>query len=274
MANCRASSYGSLNVVLSVAASPILSVTAARPDSTVSESGRPTTSRSKIRPRCSRSRSPSARKKKSNLPRSAAWARCTNDEKSIWLPDVGIAPHRRVVHPREVSGEMDLLHGAGPVSLIRSLLRSPVLVDRRTTPRPATSWLRTRSAWSWVMVVTTSSSGAGHRDQGLEPVDDGGRRADELRVDAVGDQLTVLVGPEVLRRLLGSRERDRALAGADAAHPEPVGRGEVARGGVVVARPTTSADTATYGSRQLCRWTERGPIRIRPLRARWPGLTW
>ena len=42
-----------------------------------------------MRPRCSRRRRPSARKKKSNLPRSAVWARCTNDAKSVWLPDVG-----------------------------------------------------------------------------------------------------------------------------------------------------------------------------------------
>src|SRR6476660_4212257 len=42
-----------------------------------------------MRPRCSRSRSPSARKKKSNSPRSAVCARCTKESNSIWLPDSG-----------------------------------------------------------------------------------------------------------------------------------------------------------------------------------------
>ena len=65
-----------------------------------------------MRPRCSRRRRPSARKKKSNLPRSAVCARWTNDEKSVWLPDVRVAPHGRVVHAREVRGEVDLLHDA------------------------------------------------------------------------------------------------------------------------------------------------------------------
>ena len=42
-----------------------------------------------MRPFISRSRRPSARKKKSNLPRSAVSARWTNDPKSIWLADRG-----------------------------------------------------------------------------------------------------------------------------------------------------------------------------------------
>lgn len=75
VASRRATSYGSLKVELTVAASPRWVVTAARAERTVSDSGRPTTSRSWMRPFASRSRSPSARKKKSNFPRSAVWAR-------------------------------------------------------------------------------------------------------------------------------------------------------------------------------------------------------
>src|SRR3954453_22931436 len=40
-------------------------------------------------PFCSRSRSPSARNRKSNLPRSAACANRTNEENSMWLPASG-----------------------------------------------------------------------------------------------------------------------------------------------------------------------------------------
>src|SRR3954453_1098715 len=40
-------------------------------------------------PFCSRNRSPSARNRKSNLPRSAAWANRTNEENSMWLPAAG-----------------------------------------------------------------------------------------------------------------------------------------------------------------------------------------
>ena len=89
MASCRASSYGSLKVAFTVAMSPRCRVTAARPASTVMLSGRPMTSWSKIWPSRSRSTSPSARKKKSNFPRSAVWAACWNDAKSIWLPAAG-----------------------------------------------------------------------------------------------------------------------------------------------------------------------------------------
>lgn len=89
VASRRASSYGSLKVALTVAARPSRSVTAARALSTVRDSGRPTTSRSWMRPLCSRSRSPSARKKKSNLPRSAVRARCSKEENSIWLFERG-----------------------------------------------------------------------------------------------------------------------------------------------------------------------------------------
>ena len=91
--------------------SPIRSVTAARAASTVKVSGRPTTSRSWIWPRCSRRRSPSARKKKSNLARSAVWASCTKEENSMWLPGLGVAPHGGVVDAGEVHGQMDLLAG-------------------------------------------------------------------------------------------------------------------------------------------------------------------
>lgn len=89
VANLRASSNGSLKVVLTVAASPRCSVTPAGALSTVIDSGRPTTSRSWIRPLCSRSRKPSARKKKSNSPRSAVRARCAKEENSIWDFDSG-----------------------------------------------------------------------------------------------------------------------------------------------------------------------------------------
>ena len=64
-------------------------MTDASAPSTVSVSGRPTTSRSWILPRCSRSRRPSARKKKSSLPRSAVCARWTKEANSIWLPARG-----------------------------------------------------------------------------------------------------------------------------------------------------------------------------------------
>src|SRR3954447_16651095 len=40
-------------------------------------------------PFCSRSRRPSARKRKSNFPRSAACANRTNEENSMWLPAAG-----------------------------------------------------------------------------------------------------------------------------------------------------------------------------------------
>src|SRR3954451_1348956 len=40
-------------------------------------------------PFCSRSRSPSARNRKSNLPRSAAWANWTKESNSMWLPAAG-----------------------------------------------------------------------------------------------------------------------------------------------------------------------------------------
>lgn len=68
---------------------PKRSVTAARAASTVKVSGRPTTSKSYISPPCSRSRSPSARKRKSNLARSAVCAKWTNESKSMWLPAAG-----------------------------------------------------------------------------------------------------------------------------------------------------------------------------------------
>ncbi len=91
VARRRASSYGSLKVALTVPARPSRVVTAASADRTVRDSGRPTTSRSWTRPLSSRSRSPSARKKKSNFPRSAVAARWRNEAKSIWLPDRGSA---------------------------------------------------------------------------------------------------------------------------------------------------------------------------------------
>ena len=77
--------------------------------STVSVSGRPTVSRSWILPRCSRRRRPSARKKKSSLPRSAVWARWTNDSNSIWLFDSGSLHTVVLFTPGEVGGEDDLL---------------------------------------------------------------------------------------------------------------------------------------------------------------------
>src|ERR1039458_8949460 len=40
-------------------------------------------------PFCSRSRSPSARNRKSNLARSAVWAKWTNELNSMWLPALG-----------------------------------------------------------------------------------------------------------------------------------------------------------------------------------------
>src|SRR3954454_4114502 len=40
-------------------------------------------------PFCSRSRSPSARNRKSNFPRSAAWANRTKEPNSMWLPAAG-----------------------------------------------------------------------------------------------------------------------------------------------------------------------------------------
>ena len=88
-ANCRATSHGSLNVVLMVPARPRCVVAAARVFRMVKVSGRPITSRSKMRPCCSRSRRPSARNRKSNSPRSAVLARCTNDSTSMWLSERG-----------------------------------------------------------------------------------------------------------------------------------------------------------------------------------------
>ena len=58
VANCLATSKGSLKVVLMVPARPSRSVTAASAARTVKVSGLPTTSRSWMRPRCSRSRKP------------------------------------------------------------------------------------------------------------------------------------------------------------------------------------------------------------------------
>ena len=88
------------------------SVTAASAASTVSESGRPTTSRSKI------------------LPAVLAQAEALGEEEEVELAPLGglrevderrevglaarlrVAPHGRVVHAREVRGEVDLLHDA------------------------------------------------------------------------------------------------------------------------------------------------------------------
>ena len=109
VANCRATSKGSLNVVLMVPVRPRRSVTAASAPSTVKVSGRPTTSRSWMRPRCSRSRRPSARKKKSNRPRSAVRARCTNESNSIWLPDSGSDHTVVLLTPGKVRGEVNRL---------------------------------------------------------------------------------------------------------------------------------------------------------------------
>src|SRR5207248_1898615 len=77
------------NVDDSVPARPRCVVTAESAASTAVVLGRPTTSESRILPACSRSRSPSARNMKSNLPRSAVRAMCSKDAKSIWLPDRG-----------------------------------------------------------------------------------------------------------------------------------------------------------------------------------------
>ena len=119
MANWRATSYGSLKVELIVPARPRWSVTAASAASTVNVSGRPTTSRSWIRPLCSRSRSPSARKKKSNLPRSAVWARWTNEAKSMWLPAAGSLHTVVLFTPGKCAARMDLLGTAWSSGLLR-----------------------------------------------------------------------------------------------------------------------------------------------------------
>ena len=102
-------------------ARPRCSVTAASAVRTVRVSGRPTTSRSWMRPRCSRSRSPSARKKKSNLPSLGRAGQVDEGGEVDLAARRRVAPHRGVVHPGEVGGEDDLLAGSltGPPSPAR-----------------------------------------------------------------------------------------------------------------------------------------------------------
>src|ERR1700712_3954231 len=93
-------------------------VTAASAVSTVSVSGRPTVSRSWILPFCSRRRRPSARKKKSSLPRSAVWARWMKESNSIWLRDRGSCQTVVLFTPGKYAARITCFNGAliGPSS--------------------------------------------------------------------------------------------------------------------------------------------------------------
>ena len=68
--------------------------------------------------------------------------------------------------------------------------------------------------------------GLGGVAEPLQLVRDLARGADELGVDAVGDQLAVGVAPDVAPSLLGGGELDGAFGGADAAHPQAVAGGQ------------------------------------------------
>jgi hypothetical protein len=60
----------------------------------------------------------------------------------------------------------------------------------------------------------------------LQLVRDLARGADELGVDAVGDQLAVGVAPDVAASLLRGGELNGAFGSADAAHPQAVASGQ------------------------------------------------
>ena len=273
MANWRASSKGSLNVVFSVAARPIRSVTAASAASTVSESGRPTTSRSKIRPRCSRRRRPSARKKKSNLPRSAVWARCTNEAKSVWLPDVGIAPDRRVVDAREVGGEVDLLAAGHGGDLGGGVAVGAGGRDRSGRAAcPSCGRTRPRSASRGTTSSTSQSSVVG-QDVGpeQEPVDGALRDHDVERGGDAGGVVDDVEPPTggAARRAGRARRRSpgsptRATASTVDVVGVPAGRGRRGRGcrrgggGPCRRRRRRRARCRRAGRRPAAAWSSAG----------------
>ena len=222
VANCLATSNGSLNVVLMVPASPRRSVTPASAASTVNVSGRPTTSRSWMRPRCSRSRRPSARKKKSNRPRSAVRARWTNESNSIWLPESWSDPHRGVVDPGEVCGQVNRLAPAAFPNC-----GHPVSPQRLAI----SSCERSRSAWRWVTEVMTSSSAAVARCRVSSWSATSSAIAHELRCRAVLHHGELLVGQRIDG--VGVRVGNGPVAGADRVHPVAVA-GRQTLGGVGV----------------------------------------
>src|SRR5690242_17083570 len=69
------------------------------------------------------------------------------------------------------------------------------------------------------------------------------RRAGELGVDAVGDQLAVSLAPHVAAGLPGGGQLDGAFSGADTAHPQAVTGGQLAGHGLG-AWPVTSMTTS------------------------------
>ena len=127
-------------------------------------SGRPTTSRSWILPRCSRRRRPSARKKKSNLPRSAVWARWTNESNSTWLLAAGSLHTLVLLTPGKWAPRMICLRGlvaswsrapgvaADGTGQAEALAQRPRLVGVGGTRRAAAAPARRRRRWpprSW-----------------------------------------------------------------------------------------------------------------------------
>src|SRR5688572_2207474 len=69
-----------------------------------------------MRPFCSRSRSPSARKRKSNFARSAVRAKCTNEENSMWLPAAGSLHTVVLLTPGKCAARWICLRGIGGAS--------------------------------------------------------------------------------------------------------------------------------------------------------------
>src|SRR5689334_20261176 len=103
--------------------------------------------------------------------------------------------------------------------------------------------------------------GAGGLLQLLELVGDLARGTGELGVHPVGDQFAVGVAPDVGAGLVRGRERDRALAGADAADPQAVAGGEFPGGGLVVGDHHVGGN-AHVGAVQVGRGTEGGAVAL------------
>ena len=123
---------------------------------------------------------------------------------------------------------------------------------RRQCPRRRASSSKERrvSAGSWVAVVTSSSSAPVTRAERVEPLDDGGRVADDPGVDPVGRERALGVGrgrsTASAAAATGRRSR-RARRGGWTAPSRRTGRR--ARVRVRGSRATsTSAETTTYGS--------------------------
>ncbi len=83
----------------------------------------------------------------------------------------------------------------------------------------------------------------------------------ELGIHPVGDHGLVCVGPWVGPGLLRGRERDRALAGADAGDPQAVASGEFPGRGLVAGDHDISRD-AHVGPVKIGRGPEGGPVSL------------